>query len=223
MAWHEAIRSRVISLNVLRLMESQFMFYCDHITSFYACFNRELEETPRKSEQFKTEDEFIRRIKFLHSIDLKLTRFLLLVRNYFKWMLLLIISTDIIIIVIDIYWIYGGFIYGDNPFFLRKPGKHFDELINTHIYLSIYPIESSLTPFGKVLAMLLVFNSSGNLQNEKEKSTGFIYLLDVKSVSYAESKRLFLLQKIHTVPYQFDGNNFFNVNYKTLIAVRMTF
>lgn len=68
---------------------------------------------------FKTEAEFIRNFKSLKTLDLQLTEFLLHVRDYFKWMLLLIVATDIVIIVIDIYWIYGGFIYGDNPFFLR--------------------------------------------------------------------------------------------------------
>lgn len=118
-SWHGAIRSRVISLNALRLMETQFIFYCDYITSCYICFNKELEETPKKFKMFKTETEFLRNFKSLKTLDLKLTEFLLHVRDYFKWMLLLIIATDIIIIVIDIYWIYGGFIYGDNPYFLR--------------------------------------------------------------------------------------------------------
>lgn len=67
--------------------------------------------------------------------------------------------------------------------------------------------------------MLLLFHASGNVQAEKEKSTGFIYLFDTNSVLLAESKRLFLLQKIHTVPYQFDGNGFFYVTYGTLIGV----
>lgn len=69
--------------------------------------------------------------------------------------------------------------------------------------------------------MLLLFHACGNFQAEKEKSTGFIYLLETNSISYAESKRYFLLQKIHTVPYQFDGYGFFHVNYGTLIGVKL--
>lgn len=77
-----------------------------------------------------------------------------------------------------------------------------------------------MTPFGKVITMLLLFYACGNVQAEKEKSTGFIYLLDTNSIPFAESKRFFLLQKLHTVPYQFDGYGFFNVNYVTLIGVK---
>lgn len=116
-------------------METQFIFYCDYINSFYICFNKELEETPKKSQKFKTETEFIQNIKTLKTLDLKLTGFLLHVRDYFKWMLLLIIATDIVIIVIDIYWIYGGFIYGDNPYFLRE--NFFLLVINQFVHFYI--------------------------------------------------------------------------------------
>jgi hypothetical protein len=43
-----------------------------------------------------------------------------LVNRYFNWMLILNVTADCMIIVIDIYWIYGGLLFGDNPNFLRE-------------------------------------------------------------------------------------------------------
>lgn len=85
-----------------------------------SCFNYELNETAEKSRIFKSEKELVRKLKSLKALDLKLIELSLEIRDYFKKMLWLNITADIIIVVIDIYWIYGGFIYGDNPFFLRK-------------------------------------------------------------------------------------------------------
>lgn len=117
--WQNAIRTRVISLNVLRLMSSQFIFYCDYFTSRMTCFNNELKKISNNKKI--DENEFLEKLQFLKALDLKLTELLLLVNEYFKWMLLLNIASDLIIVVIDIYWIYGGFLFGDNPYFLRKP------------------------------------------------------------------------------------------------------
>lgn len=61
----------------------------------------------------------MKKMKSLKTLDLNLIKFSILVRDYFQWMLFLIITTDIIVITMDIYWIYGGFMYG-NPFFKRE-------------------------------------------------------------------------------------------------------
>lgn len=79
--------------------------------------------------------------------------------------------------------------------------------------------ESSLTPFGKTIAMILVFYSGGKVQSEKEKSPGLILEFKSKSQPVIESKRLYLLQKLHTSRNQFDGNGFFLINYATLVGV----
>lgn len=99
------------------------MFYCDYICSRYKCFNYELEQTTRKIEASSNEQEVLEKLDSLKLLDLELTELLLLTRVYFKKMLLLTITSDVIVMVVDIYWIYGGFIYGDNPFFLRKYRK----------------------------------------------------------------------------------------------------
>lgn len=117
-SWQNAIRTRVISLNVLRLMSSQFIFYCDYVTSRMSCFNYELEKISKNGH--RDGNEFLEKLQALKELDLKLVELTLLIQEYFRWMLLLNISSDLIVVVIDIYWIYGGFMFGDNPFFLRK-------------------------------------------------------------------------------------------------------
>lgn len=75
----------------------------------------------------------------------------------------------------------------------------------------------------KVIAIILVFNACNNVQAEKDKSPGFIYLMQSRSIRVNDSKRRYLLQKLHTVPYQFDGNGFFFITYGTLVGVRLRF
>ena len=217
--WQQAIRTRFLSLNVLRLMSTQFIFHCDYINSRMKCFNNELEETAKNFGTFSHEQAFVDKLNMLKQVDLMLTELLLLINEYFKKMLLLTITSDIIVLVVDIYWIYGGFIYGNNPTFLRM-------LINILLTMKFNRIlniaESSLCPHGKVVAILMVFASCGSLEAEKSKSVGFIHLLTSESPTFVHSKRRYLLQKLHTLHYQFDGDRFFYVNYGTLIGVSLT-
>lgn len=182
------------------------------------CFNHELETTAEKCRLSFDEKKLKAKINQLKGLDLKFIEFFQLVRDYFKWFLLLNITADLIVLTIDIYWIYGGFIYGDNPYFLRK-------LINqtNESELIIFCCsESCSLPCGKVLAMILVFNSCSNIQAEKEKTPGLICLLASPSTELGDSKRRYLLQKIHTARLQFDGNGFFIINYGTLVSVSVS-
>lgn len=86
--------------------------------------------------------------------------------------------------------------------------------------IEIIPSESSLCPIGKVVTILMVFGTCGELQAEKSKSIGYLHILNSNSMAIVHSKRRYLLQKLHTLPYQFDGNRFFYVNNETLIGVR---
>lgn len=69
------------------------------------------------------------------------------------------------------------------------------------------------------MTVILLFSSSADVQAEKDKSPGHIYNFKSNSMKTYESKRRYLLQKLHTSPYQFDGNGFFHMNYATLVAV----
>lgn len=90
------------------------MFYCNYLTSRLNFFNHELEET------FKYSEVQPEKLQNLKALDMKLIKISILIRDYFKVMLLLTTTVDLIVLVISIYWIYGGFIFGNNPFFARK-------------------------------------------------------------------------------------------------------
>lgn len=83
------------------------------------CFSHLLQNTSNIFESICNKKEFEETLNQLKILDLELVELCQLVRDYFKWFLLLNISCEISIITIDIYWIYGGFIWG-NPYFLRK-------------------------------------------------------------------------------------------------------
>lgn len=84
-------------------------------------FNCQIEETAKTfTTAHNDEKELEKKLISLKTLDLKLVELSVLIGEYFKWFLLLNISADLIVITIDFYWIYGGFIYGDNPYFLRK-------------------------------------------------------------------------------------------------------
>jgi hypothetical protein len=58
-------------------------------------------------------------LKKIKTFDLEIAKIIQLSRDYFKWMLLLNLTGDVIYIIVDLYWIYGGFIFGNNPNFAR--------------------------------------------------------------------------------------------------------
>lgn len=80
----------------------------------------ELEETVTTFGTMSNEKKNYQKLNLLKTLDLMLIELSLLIREYFKKVLLFSITFDIIVLVVDIYWIYGGFIYGDNPTFLRN-------------------------------------------------------------------------------------------------------
>lgn len=183
-------------------------------------FNCQIEETAKIfTTVHNDEKELEKKLIFLKTLDLKLVELSVRVGEYFKWFLLLNISADIIVITIDVYWIYGGFMFGDNPYFLRKfclakARTNAHKTFNDRIFL-----ESSLTPCGKTIALILIFAAGSSVKAEKEKSPAHIFQLYSKSQSAVNSKRRFLLQKLHTIQYQLNGNGFFFINYGTLVGV----
>lgn len=118
--WRDAIRTRSFSLNLVRLTQTQFMFYCGIICYCFNCFNHELESTIKILKDNKDQKFILQKLKLLKMIDLKIVSLSHSVRDYFKWMLLFAVTSDIAVIVIDIYWIYGGLSFASNPFFMRK-------------------------------------------------------------------------------------------------------
>lgn len=180
-------------------------------------FNCQIEETAKTfTTAHNDEKELEKKLISLKTLDLKLVELSVRVGEYFKWFLLLNISADIIVITIDVYWIYGGFMFGDNPYFLRK---FCSAKVLTKPSMVAFSLESSLTPCGKTIALILIFAAGSSVKAEKEKSPAHIFHLYSKSQSAVNSKRRFLLQKLHTIQYQLNGNGFFFINYGTLVGV----
>jgi hypothetical protein len=80
--------------------------------------------------------------------------------------------------------------------------------------------ESLILPTAKIITVTLVFSSASSVKAEKEKTPGLVYNLNSDNIDVIASKRRYLLQKFHTVPYQFDGLGFFFVNHETLVDVK---
>lgn len=111
-------------------MTSQFIFYCDYAGSRYEVLDSLIVQ-PKK------ENQTAQLIEQCKEIDLKLTRLCSLINKYFGLMLLLNVTTDCMIIIVDIYWIYGGLLYGDNPNFLREFNeyRHFNQNITCSSFI----------------------------------------------------------------------------------------
>ena len=102
-------------------MSTQFIYYCYYLTSRISIFNNELEETAIKTLNSEIKNEELSKImKKFKTLDALITDLSILISDFFKIMLFLTTTIDLIVIVISIYWIYGGFIFGNNPYFTRE-------------------------------------------------------------------------------------------------------
>lgn len=116
--WMKSIRARLISSNMNRWLGIQFIFYCDYLGSRFEYFNiikADIFENSHESEK-----EFLRKLKLMKVIDVELVKLVQLIQAYFKWMLLLIITLDVIDITINVrIYLYIKF---SLKFFLRFTG-----------------------------------------------------------------------------------------------------
>lgn len=92
-------RARLFSVDMMRWIEIQFIFFCDYLGSQFEFFNIIKADV---FENCSVERDFQRKLKEVRIIDIKLVKLIQLVREYFKWMLLLIITNDVINITIDV-------------------------------------------------------------------------------------------------------------------------
>lgn len=117
-AWMKSIRARLLSSNMNRWIGIQFIFFCDYLGSRFEYFNIIKADVFENSHE--SEKQFLRKLKYLKIIDIQLVQLVQLIQEYFKWMLLLTITLDVMDITINIYWIYGGLSFGNNPNFIRN-------------------------------------------------------------------------------------------------------
>lgn len=121
--WRNSWIARLFSNNALRMCDSLYLYYCDYLSSRLSLFNQELSRM--SSENLNQNDwQFLNKLKVLKVIDLKIYQLSNDIRDYFKYFLLANISSYIMIIVIDVYWIYASLLFQSNPYDLRKFKKH---------------------------------------------------------------------------------------------------
>lgn len=99
-AWMKSIRARVLSINMVRWIGIQFIFYCDYLASRFEYFN--LIKIEVFAMNHETEKEILDKLKQIKLIDIELVKLMQLIREYFKWMLLFNITTDVMDITIDV-------------------------------------------------------------------------------------------------------------------------
>lgn len=83
-----------------RWLGLQFIFYCDYLSSrfdFFDLIEPEVFQTDHESEK-----EIKSKLKTLKRIEGEFARLIQMLREYFKWMLLLSITSDVIDITIDV-------------------------------------------------------------------------------------------------------------------------
>ena len=117
--WRNSWVARLFSNNALRMCDSLYLYYCDYLSSRLSFFNQELTRMSFEK-QDQLEWPFLNKLKVLKAIDLKIFQLSNDVRDYFKYFLLANISSYIMIIVIDVYWIYASLLFRTNPYDLRK-------------------------------------------------------------------------------------------------------
>lgn len=119
--WRNSWIARLFSNNALRMCDTLYIYYCDYLSSRLSFFNEELNKMSSETNNPKQfEWPFLKKLKVLKAIDLKLYQLSNDIRDYFKYFLLANISSYIMIIVIDVYWIYASLLFQSNPYDLRK-------------------------------------------------------------------------------------------------------
>ncbi|CAO1362498.1 unnamed protein product [Diamesa tonsa] len=196
--WRNSWAARLFSNNALRMCDSLYLYYCDHLSSRLSLFNQELSRMSLEK-QYQFEWPFLNKLKVLKAIDLKIYQLSNDIRDYFKYFLLANISSYIMIIVIDVYWIYASLLFRSNP----------------------YDLQSYFCPWQKVASICLLFLSAQNIQNEVDQISGGLHAIKTDNLKIYKSLRHFSLQKLHT-QIMMDACGFFYLNFGSLVGIADT-
>lgn len=120
--WQRHWMTRLFSFTASRLAAMHYILWADYLTSRAEYLAVELEDLGRDVGRVRTDFDVylfvgLKRIKKLHRIVWQLTK---QVNGRFKWFILSSVGNYFLSIVIDLYWIYGNFRFGGNPFALRE-------------------------------------------------------------------------------------------------------
>ncbi|CAO1324050.1 unnamed protein product [Diamesa serratosioi] len=198
--WRNSWAARLFSNNALRMADTLYLYYCDYLSSRLSLFNQELGRMSSEKQNLKQlEWPFMNKLKVLKAIDLKIYKLSNDIRAYFKHFLLANISSYIMIIVIDVYWIYASLLFRSNP----------------------YSLQSYFCPWQKVASICLLFLSAQNIQNEVDQISGGLHAIKTDNLKIYKSIRNFSLQKLHT-QIMMDAFGFFYLNFSALVGIADT-
>lgn len=119
--WLTAWCTRLFSLIVLRLGDSIYIYYVDHLTKYMSLLNFELTmmrnlQTRSLLEKF----EFKKKLTKLKEIDWKIWYLSHLINKRFEWFLAMIVFNHTVNLIIDSYWIFSTIYFNTNPSYLRE-------------------------------------------------------------------------------------------------------
>lgn len=125
--WQRHWIARTFSFNASRLAAMHYILWADYLASRGEFLCAELKSldcairwTKRRPEMDRSLFERLRRLKEIHRTLWRLTQE---VNERFKWFILSGMTNFFLCITIDLYWIYGNFRFGGNPFAVREWGR----------------------------------------------------------------------------------------------------
>lgn len=118
--WQRHWIARTFSFNATRLAALHYILWVEYLASRGAFLTAEVDSIERTMRRnFSAVDPFekLRQLKLIH---LNLWRLTATVNKRFGVFIMTTITNLFLSITIDLYWIYGNFRFGGNPFALRK-------------------------------------------------------------------------------------------------------
>lgn len=122
--WQQNWIARIFSFNAIRMASMHYILWADYLASRAAIICAEMKSLEMHTRGMKLNlkfDRFLfRKLDLTKSLHCKLWRLSQDVNERFGVFIVTTITNLFLSITVDLYWIYGNFIFGGNPFALRK-------------------------------------------------------------------------------------------------------
>lgn len=129
--WQRHWIARTYSFNALRLATTNYILWVDYIASRGGFLSTELERLEGEMRKIGMVPVFdptllvrLENFRRTHRCIWKLVQE---VNERFKWFILTSVTNTFLSITIDLYWIYGNFRFGGNPFAFREYFREWDD------------------------------------------------------------------------------------------------
>lgn len=122
--WQQNWIARIFSFNAIRMASMQYILWTDYLASRAAIICAEMKCLEEHTQDMQLSPKFDRYLftkmeqcKMLHRLLWQLSQNL---NKRFEFFILTTITNLFLSITVDLYWIYGNFVFGGNPYALRK-------------------------------------------------------------------------------------------------------